>query len=323
MRRTTVAICGSLLVCGCSGLDPSKLVPSAAAGFQKAVTGVTTTETNLISAFQQENQSLLFLSANTYSCGDPNEPTVRRYLGAKDPASLVSNEHINKYWAQSLKYLASYVKLLNVIVGNAQSSVSDIDATVSAGTFAASIIPGIQSPAAGAALKALGAVAKDAANLVAEGYLIGAAQAAARPLAVAVGYLQKYYPAFEGNELLAFNAWDECAHEKLAFIRDNPFGRVPGYPTPFFAPSDGVELDAAYAAWRTQRQAYISAGTIPNAAATLKQILIQNSNLANPAIGLNLQSAQTSVQTITSVYNDLAAAQKAMEGLIQTKKPKA
>jgi hypothetical protein len=239
-----------------------KLVPSAAAGFQKAVTGVTTTETNLISAFQQENQSLLFLSANTYSCGDPNEPTVRRYLGAKDPASLVSNEHINKYWTQSLKYLASYVKLLNVIVGNAQSSVSDIDATVSAGTFAASIIPGIQSPAAGAALKALGAVAKDAANLVAEGYLVGAAQAAARPLAVAVGYLQKYYPAFEGNELLAFNAWDECAHEKLAFIRDNPFGRVPGYPTPFFAPSNGVELDAAYAAWSTQREAYISAGTI-------------------------------------------------------------
>jgi hypothetical protein len=234
MRRTAVAICGSLLVCGCSGLDPSKLVPSAAAGFQKAVTGVTTTETNLISAFQQENQSLLFLSANTYSCGDPNEPTVRRYLGAKDPASLVSNEHINKYWTQSLKYLGSYVKLLNVIVGNAQSSVSDIDATVSAGTFAASIIPGIQSPAAGAALKALGVVAKDAANLVAEGYLVGAAQAAARPLAVAVGYLQKYYPAFEGNELLAFNAWDECAHEKLAFIRDNPFGRVPGYPTPFF-----------------------------------------------------------------------------------------
>ena len=85
------------------------------------------------------------------------------------------------------------------------------------GTFAASIIPGIQSPAAGAALKALGAVAKDAANLVAEGYLVGAAQAAARPLAVAVGYLQKYYPAFEGNELLAFNAWDECAHEKAGF----------------------------------------------------------------------------------------------------------
>jgi hypothetical protein len=138
-----------------------------------------------------------------------------------------------------------------------------------------------------------------------------------------VGYLQKYYPAFEGNELLAFNAWDECAHEKLAFIRDNPFGRVAGYPTPFFAPSDGVELDAAHTAWRTQRQAYISAGTIPNAAATLKQILIQNANLANPAIGLTLQSAQTSVQTITSVYNDLAAAQKAMEGLIQTKKPKA
>jgi len=323
MRRTTVAICGSLLVCGCSGLDPSKLVPSGAAGFQKAVTGVTTTETNLISTFQQENQSLLFLSANTYSCGDPNEPTVRRYLGAKDPASLVSNEHINKYWAQSLKYLASYVKLLNVIVGNAQSSVSDIDATVSAGTFAASIIPGIQSPAAGAALKALGAVAKDAANLVAEGYLIGAAQAAARPLAVAVGYLQKYYPAFEGNELLAFNAWDECAHEKLAFIRDNPFGRVPGYPTPFL-----LQAMASNSMRRTPRggrsaKPILAPAPSPMPRRTLKQILIQNSNLANPAIGLNLQSAQTSVQTITSVYNDLAAAQKAMEGLIQTKKPKA
>ncbi len=284
----------------------------AAAG---PISGVSSTEVKLITAFQAENQSLLFLSANKYGCGNPNDPNVRRYLGAKNPSSLVNGEQVNKYWTPSLKYLDSYVKLLNAIVGNAQSDVTAITAIVTIGSSAATVIPGMPS-GAGSALKALGVVASDAANLIAEGYLVRAAQRAAKPLGVAVGYLQKYYPAFEGNELVAFNAWDECAHEKLLFIRDNPFGRVSGYPTVYFGRSDGIELDSAYAAWQTQRQAYIGAGTIANADATLKQILTENAKLADPATGLSLQSVQSSVQTITSLYSDLSAAQKAVQGFV-------
>lgn len=195
---------------------------------------------------------------------------TRRYLAGQDPSSLISSQHTNKYWTSSLKYLDSYVSLLKAIAGDTQTDVATINSIVSVGSSAASAIPGIPGTA-GAALKALGNVANDAANLIAEVELVRAAQMATKPLAAAVKYLQKYYLAFEGSELIAFNFWDECAHEKLLFIRDNPFGRGPAYPRAYFGASDGVELDGAYAAWQTQRQTFQKAGTIANASATLNK----------------------------------------------------
>jgi hypothetical protein len=312
-----VLSCVMLSTSGCAGLDPSKLIPSAVSQFQTAIGSVTTMETKLVAAWQSENRSLQYISRKDYNCGDPRTALYKK-LASENPTKLATEQQVNKYWTQSLNYLTSYIKLLTAISTRAQNDAATIKQIVSIGTTAAGYIPSMPSGAA-SALSALGTVATDVSNLYAIDQIRAAAQNAQAPLATAVKYLKKYYPAFLGNEQVLFDAWDECVNEKLLFIRDEPLGKVKGYNGVYFATANGLDLDNAYVAYIAQRESFMLNGAAKSINASLDQILSQNASLANP--NLSWSDFQTAVQSINTLYTDVSNAAAAVEKFGTPAKP--
>jgi hypothetical protein len=309
MKRFLVVSCVALSASGCAGLDPSKLIPNAVSAFQTAIGNVTATEAKLIAAWQAENKSLLYLSGDDYSCGDPKTTLYQKYVSSKNPSTLVTQDHVNKYWTSSLNYLTAYVKLLTAISTGAQNDQATIKQFVSLGSTAAAYIPGISSSAASSALTALGTLATDLRGAVAVEQISAAARTSQAPLATAVKYLKQYYPNFLENEQIAFNAWDECANEKLLFIRDQPLGRIATYKRTYFVTASALELDDAYAAYIAQRQSFLVDATVQSIDKTLDQILAQNASVADPT--LTWATFQFSVQSLNTLYTDVSNAASA------------
>jgi hypothetical protein len=320
MNKTLAAapLYAAFFLAGCAGLDPSKLVPTAAATFQTAIGNATTMEAKLILAWQAENRALKYLTGGQYNCGDPNSPVYKHYVSLKDPGTLVTKEHVNKYWDASLKYVAAYLALLKSIANQTQSDQTTIKTIVSAGTSAAKTIPGIPSTAA-PAITALGAVATDVAGLIGVRQVQQAAQAAEEPLKTATNYLKKYYPSFIAREQDAFNLWDECANEKLAFIRDQPLGKVRSYSQTYFVTANGFDLENAFLAYQTQRDSYLLQATAKTIDDTLDQIVKQNEVLANP--GLTKDSLLSMAATLNTLYADLSSAASAVQNFGTPTKP--
>jgi hypothetical protein len=207
MKCFLAALCVGFSVSGCAGLDPSKLIPTAASTFQTAIGNTTAMEAKLIAAWQAENKGLLYLSADAYSCGDPKSPLYKKYASSKNPSTLVTQDHVDKYWTSSLNYLTAYLALLKSISSGAQSDQATLKQIVSIGSTAAGYIPGISSSAATSALTALGTLASDLRGVIAVQQIGAAAKSSQPPFATAVKYLKQYYPNFVGNEQMAFNAW--------------------------------------------------------------------------------------------------------------------
>jgi hypothetical protein len=90
--------------------------------------------------------------------------------------------------------------------------------------------------------------------------------------------LKKNKTQLTGNALIAFQLWDECARETLAYLRDVPLSLVPKYK-PFVAQSTGVELQTAYGAYLTKRAAYQSKS--PDLESDLQNIITQNTAIMN------------------------------------------
>ena len=306
MKRFLVVTSAALSISGCAGLDPSKLIPGAVSQYQTAIGNVTTTEAKLIAAWQDENKGLLYLSANDYNCGDPKSALYKKYASSKNPSTLVTQDHVEKYWTSSLNYLGVYLKLLTAISTGAQTDQATIKQAVALGSTAAGYIPGISSTAAVSALTALGTLASDLRGAAAVEDISASARTAQGPLATAVKYLKKYYPNFLENEQVAFNAWDECANEKLLFLRDQPLGKVNGYKRAYFVSASGLDLDNAYETYITQRRTFILDATVSSMDKTLDQIIVQNTNLADPT--LTWASFQSSAQSLNTLYTDLSNA---------------
>jgi hypothetical protein len=319
MKKLLAALCAGLSVAGCTGLDPSKLIPGAVSSFQTAVGAATAMEAKLIAAWQAENKSLLYLSAQDYSCGDPKSAIYKRYVSAKDPSTLVTEEHVNKYWTSSLKYVGAYLKLITAISTRAQNDQKVIKQIVAIGSTAAGYIPDIPTKTATEALSALGTLATDVRGLIAVEEISDAARKAQKPLATAVKYLKRYYPKFLEKEQAAFNAWDECPNEKLIFIRDQPLRKIPTYQASYFVAANGFDLDNAYQWYLTQRHTFTLEATVQSIDKLLDQIIDENDKLANPA--LTWESFQTAVQTLDTLYNDLDKAGSAVQAFGTTSKP--
>lgn len=319
MKRLLASACAGLSLANCTGLDPSKLVPGAVSSFQTSIGATTAMEAKLIAAWQAENKSLLYLSAQDYNCGDPKSALYRRYVAEKNPSTLVTDEHVNKYWTSSLKYVGAYLKLMTAISAKAQNDQKAIKQIVAVGTTAAGYIPDIPTKSATEALSALGTLASDVRGLIAVEQISDAARKAQKPLATAVKYLKRYYPKFVAKEQAAFNAWDECANEKLIFIRDQPLRKIRTYQSNYFVAANGFDLDNAYQAYLTQRQSFTVDATVQGIDKQLDQIVDENDKLANPA--LTWESFQTAVQTLDTLYNDLDKAASAVEAFGTPSKP--
>jgi hypothetical protein len=298
------------LLSGCVATDLSKLLPGSASSLQSALQTTADREATLISELQMENDTLNFMSRGSYQCGDPNDTQQRVFVNAKDPAQFVKQQKVDAAWQKSLVFLAAYLKALGAI---STANKQEQDGITSLGSIASDVAKNVPGFPAGTATAAAAFQ-----KIISTGVLYYnaiqmqiAAQKMEAPLEAAVANVKKFYPVFKGNEQLAFAKWDSCAREKLRFIRDDPAGRVPGYP-PLFVADSGSRLEDAYIAYITKRNQLRS---IPAITSLLISIVDENKKLADPSKTLTLADIATSSANAVSMLNDMKAAIKAGEAL--------
>src|SRR5229473_7223758 len=136
MKRSFALICLAGQLCGCVNADLSKLVPGSLAQLQTSLQTTADREAALISELQLENDTLGFMSAGTYGCGDPQDKKQQKFLNAKDPAQFVKEEVVNKAWQKSLTFLGAYLTALNSIVDANKQEQGDL---ASLGSIAADV----------------------------------------------------------------------------------------------------------------------------------------------------------------------------------------
>jgi hypothetical protein len=314
MKRSFVGICLAGHLCGCVNADLSKLVPASIGQLQASLQSSAEREATLISALQLENDTLEFMSAGSYSCGDSQDKKLQRFLRAKDPAQFVKEENVNKAWQKSLAFLAAYLKALNSIVEANKQEQSDLTSLGSIAQDVAKNVPGFPAGTAAAAAT-FQKVISTGITFINAIQLQDAARKMEAPLEAAVANVTKFYPVFFGNEHAAFVKWDSCAREKLRFIRDNPLMKVPNYP-PLFATESGTRLDEAYVAYVTKRNSFRSTPQITKLA---KAVLEENRKLASPLKDLTLEDLQTASTNAAAIYADLKAAVEAGQALAAAK----
>ncbi|WP_342738368.1 hypothetical protein [Bradyrhizobium sp. B117] len=314
MKAVIAAACVGTLASGCVGTDLSKLVPGSVSQLQAAFQTTAEREATLITQLQLENDTLDFMSAGSYSCGDPNDMQQRRLLSAKDPAQFVKEEKVSEAWQKSLIFLAAYLKTLNSIADANKQAQEDIASLTSIAKDVANNVPGFPTGTAAAASAFQAVISSAVLNFNAV-KMQQAAQRMEAPLEAAVANVKKFYPVFVGNEHAAFVKWDSCAQEKLRFIRDNPLSKVRGYP-PLFAIDSGTRLDEAYAAYAAKRNQL--RGT-PPIADLAKAVLAENRKLADPLKNLTLSDLATAGNNAATILDNLKAAVKAGEALAGNK----
>jgi hypothetical protein len=315
----TAGICSTLG--GCVGTDLSKLVPGSLTQLQGALQTTSDRETTLITELQSENDELNFISRGSYACGDIADKVQNSYLNAKDPAQFVKQQKVDNAWQKSLTFIAAYLKTLNDVVATNKNEQDEIQSLGSIGADVAKNVPGFPAGTAAAAA-AFQKIASSSLLYYNAIQMQIAAQKIEPALEAALANVKKLYPVFVGNEHLAFVKWDSCAREKLRFIRDDPKGQVPGYPS-LFALDTGARLDDAYLAYVTKRNQLRS---IPPIAALLKSVVDENKKLADPTKTLTLADIATSSANAAAFLSDLKAAVKAGQAVGATPaapKPKA
>jgi hypothetical protein len=286
---------------GCA--DLSKFSLTSAPQLSTLLGQTNTLEQQLIVALQAEDDYLNFVSLGRYGCGDPNDKKLKQLLTAKDPATFIKQQKVNQAWQTSIDFISAYVKALNKIVADNTTDLNDVASLTTVANFVASNVPGFPAGTAAAA-SAFQKVADDIITAVNNGRLTQAAELMEPQLEAAVGNIKKYYPAFTGPEQLAFQKWDACSLETLAFLRDDPIGRLQpkGYP-PYFAVNTGTELQTAYAAYTAQRQQFRNT---PPIADLLQKIVDENKALAQP--NLTSANAMAAAQQAVAIYKDDMAA---------------
>jgi len=314
MKKQIAVLCLSGQLCGCVNADLSKLVPGSLTVLQTSLQTTADREATLISELQLENDTLNFMSAGTYACGDPQDKKQRRFLSAKDPAQFVKEEAVNKAWQKSLTFLGAYLTALNSIVDVNKQEQGDI---TSLGSIAADVAKNVPGFPAGTATAAAAFQ-----KVISTGVLYFKPSSYKRrpgrwrlPWRAAVANITKFYPVYVGNEHVAFVKWDSCAREKLRFIRDIPTGKVPGYPV-LFATESGTRLDEAYAAYVTKRN---SLRATPQIAKLAKAVLDENRKLADPLKTLTLEDLATAGQNAGTIFADMKAAAEAGQALANGK----
>jgi hypothetical protein len=256
---------------GCA--DITKVFPTASAKFAQDRQLERTLTAQLVSELRNEDTTLNFLSASTYSCGDPKNPRLRGALAVSSVKKKVKDDNANlsKRLRNALETLDAYAKALTSIQQqntDAKAQLKFLVGLIDAG----SKIPGAPnySAIADAALP-VGSGLFDLFSLEALRQLAIAMQG---PLQNAVTTIKNNLTELTGEELNAFHLWDQCARETLVYLREVPIG-LPGFPS-FVAQSSGVELQNAYQAYLTKRASFQS----PDLVADLQAILEQNKNLA-------------------------------------------
>lgn len=226
-------------------------------------------------AFQDEDRLLRFLSRGTYSCGDPRLAAIRAHAKSTDPIKDVKTRYEkNPDYVSAMDTLTKYQGKLTSIVERTKNG----GATLSSGATLLEALAalGDNTSIPGGAIGALATVAERfrIAELRAE--LIKAANDATPKLKAAAIQLQRAYEQLEIDRNQTYRIWDECARERLIFIRDAPLGKVPGYDA-YFEQSSGIELANSYSEYRAKRRLLAATTDLREA---LKTIITANEKLA-------------------------------------------
>lgn len=294
-RCLSAAIVCALLA-GCT-FDADKITPEGIGAFGTALSNFQTLELALITEYQNEDRLLRYLSGGEYSCGDPRRPPKASERYIKNAPSYIEEKY--KALSVSTKVVAEYKTLLKEIVDDNKGTRETITALQGAVTQLGKLAPGgpgyaVLSDPVGALLLQL---------------TTSASAAAVQRLAInmqpklsdAAKYLRDHFPNFEGQLQDTFEAWDSCVLERLYFTRDIPRGLVRGYEhKDYFGASSGVELTAAYQAYKAKRAEFRK---IPEVRAALDALIRENDALAKDGLKTTAASVINAGNGVLSVVN--------------------
>lgn len=295
-----VACTGFVALGGCS--DLSKILPTASATFTNDIQAERTLTAQLASDFRTEDKTLRFLSAEGYrgevgySCGDPKDPRQKRLPSVTKQAVKKENANFSNALTNALKTIDQYNDALKKIQqrsADAKAALKFLNSLIDQSAK----IPGFPnySSVADAGLP----IANTAVDLFTVEALIELSNEMDGPLQAAATVIRNNLTELTGDELNAFQLWDECARETLTYLREVPIAGVPPYRS-HVGQSSGIELQAAYQTYLTKRASYQS----PNLKADLQAILDQNkalmkgSTLTPDALITALQNASALATTL-------------------------
>jgi hypothetical protein len=132
MKYAPCLVVIAMTVAGCNPLSP----PSAEADFKSKLAAGIQTETDLYDQFQMEDESLRYISGNSYSCGYPSSTRIQKAISktAKQVAAEYQSPDIEK----NLKFLDGYAKAMNAIATDDKKLLAALKfVTSAAGDFAA------------------------------------------------------------------------------------------------------------------------------------------------------------------------------------------
>ncbi|WP_375414580.1 hypothetical protein [uncultured Bradyrhizobium sp.] len=304
----------ALSVAGCGTiLDPAQITNASAKSLITGFDAQKTNELKLVAELQAENESLKFISKAKYSCGDPR---LLSGLTQGDPAKIVARDKIDKHFTAARKFVDGYLKALSDIASQNKSEQDTIAALAAMSSAVSSIgAPAGSSAGINAAIGALKTLVQFGINDFNVGQMKYIALQMEPGLEGAVATLKKLYPAFSIHEQRLFRDWDECAIEKLVFIRDLPNREVKGYEqfSYIFNKDAGLELDSAYNAYLVKRSQLKST---PLTDALFDKVVLENKKLIT--LDVSIASLNAGAQNLNTLKTDFQAAVTAVQPLVTT-----
>lgn len=308
MHRGIFAAMSCVLLSGCTDLD--KVFPKGITEFQSIRTKQREEEFQYITDFQIQHKVLNFLSRSSYSCGDPSDQETKRRLYAKKVAKIIEDEDkkVSTEIKDSLKLIDKYANSLESIKKNHEDSTKKLKEI----KILASSIMGISSKDMfSSLLDPTFSVADAISNDISVGSIKYIASDMKDALQKAVKILTDNTNELTGNNLKAFNMWDNCARETLVYLRDVPLKRVgnPEVYKPYVGQSTGIELRNAYEAYLLKRNQFQS----PDIKSALEKILTENQKLITDP-NVDLDEVANTIAKSTTFVKELEATRKKIKG---------
>lgn len=253
--RKSLAVSCALLSAGCSVEFPDKFA-TGITETRTAIRSQQAREASVIHAFQDENWSLRYISRDTYSCGDPQSDEIKRSINIEDTLKYVKTTYpANKTLDEAAETLRLYGEFIAATVQRQKVATDTITAlanglaSVSSIAGGASAYFGLATPAGTIAARLF--KAQDDMNARA------VAKENHNKLIVLHAFLAQNATRLNAAAQAQFNIWDQCARERLRYIRDAPIDLVKSgtkiYPS-YISQSTGMELAQAFVAYRERRR---------------------------------------------------------------------
>lgn len=231
MRCSYIAILLLLTGCG-SNPDIGNPFVNSIGNLASAFTAQDNLEVELRKDFARKSTQLRFISLDTYSCGDPDDPYIE--TAERDYRSLNSRNRPNEYSvllnarkeARSKDAMLAAIASYGATISDIATAYKDAATTIKNAqevveTFKkASLF--IEATIVLAGLEQVLKIVEEIRHHSTELAIKTAAIKMKRPLREAIKALKddKKLIGLSQNEAIAFSFWDACARERLRFIRD-------------------------------------------------------------------------------------------------------